>query len=210
MITLLHRGYKYRIYPTEEQKHYFMQTFGCRRKVYNLYDDALYQQLEASGYQNGYIRKRDLCFITPAAMKTQYPFLRDVDSLALCNAQLAFQRAITKFNEEYDKKSYTKRSMKRRRTLGIEPTFRDLKGMPHFKSAKNGDFSYTTNNQSNDGKWNNIFYPSSKLCHCCGCINDALDLGQGSWICACGAEHYRDHNAAINIREAGKSLLGVA
>jgi len=156
MTTTLHRGYKYRIYPDEEQTEYFMQTFGCRRKVYNAYVDALYRQLEAMGYENGYIRKKDLHFVTPAAMKAEYPFLREVDSLALCNAQLAFQGALTKFNQEFDKKSYTKHSLKRKKTLGKEPTFRDLKGMPRFKSIKNGDFSYTTNNQSHGGMWKDI------------------------------------------------------
>lgn len=156
METLLHRGYKYRIFPSEEQRSYFMQTFGCRRKVYNAYVDALYRQLEAMGYENGYIRKKDLHFVTPAAMKAEFPFLKDIDSLALCNAQLAFQSALTKFNKEFDKKSYTKRSLKRKKTLGVEPTFRDLRGMPRFKSIKNGDFSYTTNNQSHGGMWQDI------------------------------------------------------
>lgn len=156
MTTILHRGYKYRIYPDEEQTEYFMKTFGCRRKVYNAYVDALYRQLEAMEYENGYIRKKDLHFVTLAAMKAEYPFLKEVDSLALCNAQLAFQSALTRFNEKFDKKTYTKRSLKRKETLGIEPTFRDLKGMPCFKSIKNGDFSYTTNNQPCGGKWSNI------------------------------------------------------
>lgn len=156
MDILLHRGYKYRIFPTEEQRAYFMRVFGCRRKVYNAYVDALYRQLEARGYQNGYIRKKELSFVTPATMKTDYPFLKEVDSLALCNAQLDFQSALTRFNKDFDKKSYTKRAMKRKRTLGIEPTFRDLKGMPRFKRAKKGDFSYTTNNQAGNGSWSNI------------------------------------------------------
>lgn len=156
MKTLLHRGYRYRIYPDAEQIEYFIQTFGCRRKVYNAYVDALYRQLEAMKYESGYIRKKDLHFMTPAAMKAEFSFLKEVDSLALCNAQLAFQRALTRFNKEFDKKSYTKRSLKRKKTLGKEPTFRDLKGMPRFKSIKNGDFSYTTNNQPCGGKWSNI------------------------------------------------------
>lgn len=156
METLLHRGYKYRIFPTEEQRSYFMQAFGCRRKVFNAYVDALYIQLEARGYENGYIHMKGLSFVTPASMKKEFPFLKDVDSLALCNAQLDFKEAVQRFNQKYDKKTYTKRAMKRKKTLGIEPTFRDLKGMPRFKSAKNGDFSFTTNNQSNNGKWNLI------------------------------------------------------
>lgn len=59
MKTLLHRGYRYRIYPNAEQIEYFIQTFGCRRKVYNAYVDALYRQLEAMKYESGYIRKKD-------------------------------------------------------------------------------------------------------------------------------------------------------
>ena len=156
MEILLHRGYKYRIFPTEDQRSYFMQTFGCRRKVYNVYVNALYSQLEAQGYRNGYIRMKDLTFVTPATLKKQFPYMKDVDSLALCNAQLDFKNAVQRFNQKYDKQSYTKGALKRQKTLGIHPTFRDLRGMPRFKRAKNGDFSYTTNNQSVGGRWPNI------------------------------------------------------
>ena len=49
-------------------------------------------------------------------------------------------------------------------------------------------------------KW----FPSSKTCHVCGYTNDGLTLGTRQWICpACDAEHDRDYNAAINIREVG-------
>lgn len=156
MEQVIHRGYKYRIYPTDEQIQFFMKIFGCRRKIYNTYVDAMYSQLEKCGYQNGYINLKDLHFDAPATLKNAYPYLKEVDSLALCNAQLAFRAAVTRFNKEFDKVSYTKRAKRRQKTLGITPTFRDLKGMPRFKSAKAGDFSYTTNNQSNGGKWNNI------------------------------------------------------
>jgi len=30
------KGYKFRIYPTEEQKTFFGKSFSCVRKVYNL------------------------------------------------------------------------------------------------------------------------------------------------------------------------------
>ena len=93
---------------------------------------------------------------SPAFMKKVFPYLKEVDSLALCNVQIHFKNAIKKFNDEYDKKSYTKRSLKRKCTLRVEPTFRDLKGMPRFKSRKNNDFSYTTNNQA--GKKNDWHY----------------------------------------------------
>lgn len=42
--------------------------------------------------------------------------------------------------------------------------------------------------------------PSSKRCSSCGEINDALTLADRRWQCpACGTEHHRDINAAVNI-----------
>lgn len=44
------------------------------------------------------------------------------------------------------------------------------------------------------------FFPSSKICHHCGCINDDLKLSDRIWTCPdCNAELDRDINAAINI-----------
>ena len=44
------------------------------------------------------------------------------------------------------------------------------------------------------------FYPSSKRCHCCGHVMEALPLGVRVWTCpACGAGHDRDVNAAKNL-----------
>ena len=50
--------------------------------------------------------------------------------------------------------------------------------------------------------------PSSKACHICGTLNSELSLTDRTWVCdGCGAVLDRDVNAAINIREAGVSLL---
>ena len=44
------------------------------------------------------------------------------------------------------------------------------------------------------------FYPSSKTCSVCGCINHDLTLSDRFWTCGnCGAHHDRDENAAINL-----------
>lgn len=43
------------------------------------------------------------------------------------------------------------------------------------------------------------FYPSSKTCNVCGCINDKLTLSDRTWICSCGEVHGRDYNAAYVI-----------
>jgi putative transposase len=56
------------------------------------------------------------------------------------------------------------------------------------------------------------FFPSSKLCSCCGVIKKDLTLKDRSWICDCGVGISRDLNAAINIRNEAVRLLaqGVA
>lgn len=64
--------------------------------------------------------------VTPAKYKTDYPFLKEVDSLALANAQLNLQAAFRNcFSRNRKKKN----------------------GFPKFKSAKHSRRSYTTNNQ---------------------------------------------------------------
>ena len=45
------------------------------------------------------------------------------------------------------------------------------------------------------------FFPSSRLCPNCGCINSELRLFDRTWICDCGAAHDRDRNAACNLRD---------
>jgi len=156
MEQVINRGYKFKIIPTSEQKEFFLQSFGCARKIYNLYVNELYEQLEKNSYKNGYIDMKNISLSTPAYYKTEYSYLKDCDSLGLCNAKIDFQNAITKFNKECDKKTYTKRSRKREKTLGIKPNFKDLKGLPKYRSIKKNDFSYKTNNQSRGGKWNDI------------------------------------------------------
>jgi len=46
------------------------------------------------------------------------------------------------------------------------------------------------------------FFPSSKMCHACHEINDALTLSDRYWTCDhCGVPHDRDLNAAINLEK---------
>jgi len=48
---------------------------------------------------------------------------------------------------------------------------------------------------------------SSKMCHVCGALHDALTLSDRQWVCGCGAVHERDFNAAVNIRNEGLRTL---
>lgn len=104
----MNRGYKFRIYPNAEQRVMFAKTFGCVRFVYNR---MLSDKLE---------KKKS---VTPAQYKDEFEWLREVDSLALCNAQVNLKRAFE--NRRKNPKHF---------------------GKPRFKSKKNKQ-SYSTNNQ---------------------------------------------------------------
>lgn len=114
-VLMQNRAIKYRIYPSAEQKILFAKTFGCCRKIWNLMlaDKITYYQ-----------QTKKMLQTTPAQYKKAYPYLKEVDSLALANVQLHLQTAYKNF-------------------------FRDKKtGFPKFKSAKHCRKSYTTNCQN--------------------------------------------------------------
>ena len=55
------------------------------------------------------------------------------------------------------------------------------------------------------------FYPSSKLCSDCGYKNDMLQLSDREWVCPeCSVVHDRDINAAVNILNEGKRIIGLS
>ncbi|TDR40886.1 helix-turn-helix domain-containing protein, partial [Kurthia zopfii] len=87
------KAYKFRIYPTEEQEIFFAKTFGCVRKVYNLMLDERMKNYEESKLDVSKKQK----FPTPAKYKTEFPFLKEVDSLALANAQRNLEKAYKNF-----------------------------------------------------------------------------------------------------------------
>lgn len=104
----MNRGYKFRIYPNAEQKIMVAKTFGCVRFVYNR---MLADKLD---------KKKS---VAPAKYKDEFEWLREVDSLALCNAQMNLSKAFE--NHRKNAKHF---------------------GKPRFKSKKNRQ-SYSTNNQ---------------------------------------------------------------
>ena len=89
------KAYKFRIYPTEEQKIFFSKTFGCVRLVYNLMlNDRIKAYEESKGNPDKKIK-----YPTPAQYKKEYEFLKEVDSLALANAQMNLDKAYKNFLE---------------------------------------------------------------------------------------------------------------
>ena len=107
---MIRKAYKYRIYPNSEQKVFFAKCFGCVRFFYNKSLSDMNDIYKITGkFKN----------ITPASYKEDYPFLKEVDSLALSNAQL-------------------------NRNTAFKAFFSRKTGFPKFKSKRN-DQSYTTN-----------------------------------------------------------------
>ncbi len=54
------------------------------------------------------------------------------------------------------------------------------------------------------------FFPSSKICSCCGHKNNLLDRNIREWVClSCQTHHDRDENAARNLRAEGIRILAV-
>lgn len=114
---MTNRAIKYRAYPTTEQSVMFAKTFGCCRKVYNLMLSDKIESYKSTG---------KFVTVTPAKYKKDYPYLREVDSLALANKQMDLQEAF--------RNCFSKSRKKNNR-------------FPKFKSAKHTRKSYTTNNQ---------------------------------------------------------------
>ena len=111
-MTIRQKSYKFRLYPNQEQKRLFAKTFGSSRAIWNLMlaDKIAHYQKTGEMLNN-----------TPAQYKKTFPWLKDVDSLALANTQLNLQKAYKNF-------------------------FKSGFGFPKFKK-KTYRQSYKTNNQ---------------------------------------------------------------
>lgn len=124
--TVKHKSIKYRLYPTKNQEVFFAKSFGCCRKIWNL----MLADRIASYQKTGQIEKK-----TPAKYKKEYPYLKEVDSLALSNVYRNLDKAYINF-------------------------FKNPKHFnpPKFKSRKYEKNTYKTNNQKDtvaiiDGKY---------------------------------------------------------
>ena len=83
-----HIAVKFRAYPTGEQARLIDRTMGCARLVYNLMLETRIAHWQTTW---------ESCHPTPAIFKDACPFLREVDSYALCNAQRDLEQAYTRY-----------------------------------------------------------------------------------------------------------------
>ena len=114
-MTIRQKSYKFRLYPNQEQKQLFAKTFGCSRAIWNM---MLADKIKH------YEETKETSHNTPAQYKNEFPWLREVDSLALANVQLNLQTAYKNF-------------------------FRSGFGFPKFKKKSHRQ-SYKTNNINNN------------------------------------------------------------
>lgn len=88
MTVTVHRAVVHRAYPTREQAALIERTCGCARFVYNrMLADKIAHYRETG----------EMLRVTPAKYKREFPWLREVDSFALCNAQLNLDAAYRNF-----------------------------------------------------------------------------------------------------------------
>ena len=115
------KTYKYRLYPNKQQEILLQKTFGCCRFVYN---QTLYYRKKLYENESKNMNKFSCNQYVNQVLKKEFEWLKEVDSLALANAQMNLDKAYKNF-------------------------FRDKSvGFPKFKSKKNNNKSYTTNNQN--------------------------------------------------------------
>ena len=83
------------------------------------------------------------------------------------------------------------------------------------KAMQNASFGTLVSMLKYKAAWHNRqilevgrYYPSSKLCSCCGHRMKYMGLEIREWICpVCNEHHYRDINAAKNILNEGLRIL---
>ncbi|QZT33906.1 transposase [Caldalkalibacillus thermarum TA2.A1] len=132
---MANKAYKFRLYPTQEQEQLLAKTFGCVRFVYNKMLEERIHIYEKLKDDKEALKQHK--FPTPAKYKRDFPWLKEVDSLALANAQLNLQKAFTNF-------------------------FSGRAGFPKFKSRKTKQ-SYTTNVVNGNIKLANGYIKLPKL-----------------------------------------------
>lgn len=79
-----------------------------------------------------------------AALKQEYPYLKEADSLGLANSIMDFLTAWKRFLKQPSHKAYTKRALRRNRSGTETLSFRGLKGIPKFHAKAMGYCSYRT------------------------------------------------------------------
>ena len=151
---MTNRAYKFRLLPTSAQGIFLQQNFGCARFIWNkMLEDKI----------NHYQKTKTMLKNTPAQYKTEFPWLKDVDSWALCNVQMNLEQAFRIFFRQknigfpkYKSKHKTRKSYTTN-YLTIEGTYLKLPKIGLVKMIKHrkveGKIKSATISQDCDGKY---------------------------------------------------------
>ncbi|RXS90690.1 MULTISPECIES: RNA-guided endonuclease TnpB family protein [Acinetobacter] len=135
------KAYKYRIYPTSEQKVQFEKHFGCTRFIFNW---ALALQTKAHSETQKLLSKKDIQDQLVAMKKQpEFEWLNEVNSQSLLSGLLHLHTAYNNFFQRLKKGKVEFRKIK-----GYKPNpdekrpLSHLVGYPRFKSKKIPQRSY--------------------------------------------------------------------
>ncbi|MED1490381.1 IS200/IS605 family element RNA-guided endonuclease TnpB [Bacillus smithii] len=112
---LIHKAYKFRLYPNKEQMTLLHKTLGCSRFVFNHFLALWNNMYQETGKGLTY----SACSARLPQLKKEFPWLKEVDSIALQSSLRNLADAFTRF-------------------------FKKQNEAPRFKSKKNKVQSYTT------------------------------------------------------------------
>lgn len=122
------KGYKYRIYPNQEQEVQINKTFGCCRFIYNHF---LVMRIELYKTEQKSLSKTDCNNHCNRVVKKEYSWLKEVDKFALTNSIYDLDAAYQNFFREIKRGD-------------------NNQGFPKFKSKRNNNKSYKTNFTNNN------------------------------------------------------------
>ena len=123
----LEKAHKFRIYPNKQQEQLIQRTFGCCRFVYNHY---LAKRIEMYK-ENKSTMKYNACSSDLKNLKTEYEWLKEVDSVSIQSSLKDLDAAYQNFFREIKKGNKNQ-------------------GFPKFKSKKSNRKSYKTKFTNNN------------------------------------------------------------
>lgn len=161
-------AYKYRIYPTEDQKNLLLKTFGCKRVIFNHYLNVQQERFKnKEKHLSNYDINKDITNI-----KKEKEWLREVDSIALQMAaedlSVAYEnffKSVTgkrkgskistpKFKSKHSRQSYRTRGVRINEDGSLQiPKLKAVKAVIHRPIPDEAKIKSTTISKNPDGKY---------------------------------------------------------
>ena len=217
------RAIRIRLYPTPDQKKYLAGLFGAVRFCYNkaLYLKTHFYKVKGVNLHPIHDLKK---LIAIAKKSKKYAWLAEYDCMALQESVRNLNKAYGRF---FKKEAGYPRFKSRRgeqssyhctlifETLKIQGMMKNHHLAKAIADAGWAEFmrqcEYKAKHEGRIFAKIGTFFPSSKTCSACGHKLKELSLATRRWTCPhCGAQHDRDLNASLNIKQEGIRMLKAA